>query len=123
MKDSLLKRICPYSKVEFIPKRRNQIYADAKCRIAHNNEKSRNKRLSTYPINKLINKNYNILLEIMEDKNVEIFHGEYLKGKGFSFQVFTHLVPSKTANKNHFAIFNFSYSKYDDTHYQIKKHG
>ena len=123
MKDSLLKRICPYSEVEFIPNRRNQIYADAICRIAHNNEKSRNKRLSKYPINKLVNKNHDILLEIMGDKNVEIFHREYLKGKGFSFQVFTHLISSKADNKNHFAIYNFSYSLYNDTHYQIKKHG
>lgn len=121
MTKSLPNRTCPYSGIEFTPRRRNQIYANAQYRIAHNNEKSRIKRNSTSKIDKLIRNNYKILLELMGSDKVKIVHSQYLRGAGFSFKVFTHFADSKSKDYQCYGIYNFSYCKYDNNNYKIEK--
>ena len=109
------KYICPYSKEEFIPKRSNQIYAKPEYRIAFNNQRGNDKRKLLAPKNKLLKNNREILKSILELNSKGIVHVEYLKGAGFSFQVFTHLTYDKVFNKNAFSVYEFSYIQLADS--------
>ena len=81
----------PYSGEEFIPTRSNQIYACSTNRVAHNNLKANKLRKHLAPINKLLHQSYKILSELMKNKNEEVFHKQFLLGKGISFKTHTHV--------------------------------
>ncbi|MFD2917257.1 hypothetical protein [Psychroserpens luteus] len=123
MKTDIEKRICPYSGVEFIPNRTNQVFANDKYRIAHNNQKSNSKRKRLSAINKPLLKNYDILNLIIGDEQEKVAHKEYLRGAGFSFSVFTHLHKDLHKDKYYYAIYDFYYIKLDDNYYKIIKNG
>lgn len=113
------KRECIYSKIEFVPKRSNQIFINKQCRIAHHNDISNAIRKKLSKINNLLIKNYKILTEIMQAKNEEQFHSEFLRGKGFSFSVHTHIEKRKDIYV--YAVYEFSFYKITDTNYLITR--
>jgi hypothetical protein len=121
MKTDIEKRICPYSGVEFVPKRTNQVFSNDKYRIAHNNQKSNSKRKRLSAINKPLLKNYDILNLIIGHEQEKVVHKEYLRGAGFSFSVFTHLHKDENMDKLYYALYNFYYVKVDDNFYKIIK--
>jgi len=88
----MIKKVCPYSKIEFIPKRSNQIFLNKDCRIKYNNAKSNFIRHQLHAYNGPLLKNYKILEEIMRGKKEKTFHKEFLKGKDFSSSLITHNV-------------------------------
>jgi len=117
------KRICPYSGVEFVPKRTNQVFANGKYRIAYNNQKNNSKRKHLASINKPLLKNYDILNQILVNEQEKIVHKEYLRGIGFSFSVFTHFHKDEKSPKYYYSIYDFHYYKIYDFYYKIVKHG
>jgi hypothetical protein len=123
MKNELENRICPYSGEEFRPKRRNQIYAKPEYRIAHNNEKGKAKREKTSLVNKALSKNREILERILESKTTATVHKEFLRGAGFSFRVFTHLVQDKDSKATFYGVYGHAFKKIDNEHYKIIRNG
>lgn len=115
------KRICPYSSIEFIPKRTNQIFANNKYRIAYNNKKNNDKRKLLAEFNNPMKKCFEILLEILKGQNEKIVHKEFLRGAGFNFAVFTHFYMNKETKKACYALYHVHYYKMDDNHYKIIK--
>ena len=113
------KRKCKYSNVEFVPKRTNQVFLSKECRIAHHNEMNNTIRKKLSKINNQLIKNYKVLTEIMRGKNESQFHSEFLRGKGFSFSVHTHV--EKWKDKFIYAVYEFSFYKINDTTYQITR--
>jgi hypothetical protein len=113
------KRICPYSKVEFIPKRSNQKFANKECRVAYHNEISNNVRKKIAKTNKPLLNNHKIFSELLSGKNEGVFHQEFLVGKGVSFQVFTGL--KKLDNDYAYQVFEFYYHKIDQFNFKIVK--
>jgi hypothetical protein len=113
------KRVCLYSKKEFVPKRSNQIFANKECRIAYHNEISNSIRKSLHEINTRLIKNYKILTEIMKGKREGEFHSEFLRGKGFSFSVHTHI--EKLNDKFIYAIYEYSFYKIYNSTYKISR--
>jgi hypothetical protein len=113
------KRECIYSKIEFVPKRSNQVFMNKACRIAHHNDISNALRRKLSKINNLLIKNYKILTEIMKGKNEGQFHSEFLRGKGFSFSVHTHI--EKVKDKYIYAVYEFSFYKINDSNYLITR--
>ena len=111
------KKVCPYSKVEFIPRRSNQKFATKQCRVAYHNEISNSLRKKTANINKPLLKTYKIFSELLHNKNEGVFHQEFLIGKGVSFKVFTHL--EKTANGHAYGVFEFYFYRIDKFNYKI----
>ncbi len=63
-------------------------------------------------IDSKLHKNYNILLELMDEVNNSEFHIEFLKGKGYSLGVLTHF--QKYQNQNHPALYDFLMIRKDD---------
>lgn len=99
------KSIDKHTGEEFIKKRVNQVFSKAKNRIAFYNKKANELRKSVAYINKPLHTNLRILNNLMELKNEDIFHRQFLEGKGFSFKVHTHY--TKLNEKNHIAIYQY----------------
>jgi hypothetical protein len=115
------KRICPYSGIEFVPKRTNQVYAYAKYREDYNNKKNNEKRKVLNEFNKPLKKCFEILLNILNGQKEKIVHKEYLRGAGFNFSVFTHFHMDKDIKKACYALYHVHYYKLDDNYYKILK--
>ena len=85
----LVKKRCLLTNEEFIPKRQNQVYINRKAQIFVNNEKARQKRLKLNPTNKILEKNRNILSNILGSQKQIIKSRDYLLGSGFNFKFFS----------------------------------
>jgi hypothetical protein len=108
-------RLCPYSKTMFEAKRQNQIYRSASDRISFNNLQNNllRKRLSF--INKQLLKNYKIVDALLGDFTDVSVHKQFLRGKGFSFQMFTHV--SDKEDEIVFGLYDISFMKLLDEDY------
>lgn len=98
------KSIDKYTGEEFIKKRVNQVFSKSQNRIAFYNNKANELRRSVAYINKPLHTNLRILKNLMNGKKEEVFHKQFLIGKGFSFGIHTHVIEYNS--KNHFAIYN-----------------
>lgn len=112
-------KLCPYSMEEFEAKRQNQIYATAECRIAHHNEKNNNLRKQLSYINKQLLLNYKIASEIIGMNPSTLVHSQFLRGKGFSFKMFTHF--QETAEGYTIGLYDLCLEKIDENNYKIQR--
>lgn len=113
------KRVCLYSKMEFTPKRNNQLFANKEFRTAYHNQKNNSLRKKLSKINNQLLNNYKILTAIMYNKNECEIHREFLCGKGYCFSVHTHF--EKTNGVITYAVYEFSLIKKNDTTYLIRR--
>jgi hypothetical protein len=74
----------------FVPSRITQKFASPLNRIKFNNDKANNLRHSLMFINGPLKTNLNILNALIIGKERAVFHKEFLRGKGFVFEVLTH---------------------------------
>ena len=89
----------------FSPKRSNQRFATRKNQIDYNNIKARNKRQKKAPLDKVLDKNRNILANILLEKNALKKSKEFLLGAGFNFKVFNRSIRSN--GKNYQCIYEY----------------
>ena len=113
------KRVCPYSKLEFIPKRNNQLFAKKEYRIAFHNEIHNSFRRKLSAVNKEIVSSYKTLIEILGERKSVIVHYQFLKGKNFSFKVFTGI--RKTDKGLAYELYDTSFLRIDEDNYLITK--
>lgn len=104
-----MKKIDPHTKEEFIPKRRNQIFATEKNKSDYHNEQAAILREKRAKIDKKINSNHRILLQLLEKVNTIEIDEKILEGKGFFFNVFNHTV--KYNDRHVYAIYEFLFFK------------
>jgi hypothetical protein len=119
MEIEIVKRICPYSGIEFIPKRSNQIFADSECRIAYHNDKNNAKRRKLATLFRPIEKQYDVLLKLLKGKKQVTVHKEFLRGAGFNFSLFTHIYYNESIKKNCYALHTVHYYKINENYYKI----
>lgn len=100
-----MKKIDPYTKEEFIPKRKNQVFASEKNKSDYHNEQAAILREKRAKIDKKINNNHRILLQLLEKENTVEINENILKGKGYSFEVYNHYVKHEDRYVN--AIYEF----------------
>jgi len=112
-------RVCPYSKLQFTPKRNNQVFATKEYRVAHHNELHNSFRRKLSGLNKEIINSYKTLLEILGEKKSTVAHYQFLKGKNFSFKVFTGF--SKTDKGIAYELYDTSFLRIDENNYLITK--
>lgn len=108
-------RLCPYSKTMFEAKRQNQIYRSASDRISHNNLLNNLLRKKLSFINKQLLKNYKIADALIGDYTDVSVHKQFLRGKGFSFQMFTHV--SQKEDEIVYGLYDISFMKLTDEDY------
>lgn len=85
-----MQRIDPLTNTKFTPKRANQIHLSAENRMKYWNSIYNAFRKEKEKILKPINRNYKVLLEIMDGVNEKTVNKYFLEGKGFNFTFFTH---------------------------------
>jgi len=98
-------RIDPLTGEEFIPKRINQVFAKPANRIAYHNSKAADLRHSSSYLDKPLKKNFQILNELMSGSEEEIFHKQFLLGKGFVFEVFNNM--DKIDDKMRYCVYYY----------------
>lgn len=105
-------RLCPYSKTFFEAKRQNQIFRSANDRVSFHNEQNNNLRKKLSLINKQLLKNYKIADELIGDNADISAHKQFLRGKGFSFKMFTHV--SQKEQDIVFGLYDICFMKLPD---------
>ena len=81
----------PYTGDEFIPSRRNQVYKNRRTQIASNNERIKQRRQSKYHIDKILNRNREILLKTIGGLNEITTPTQSLIEQGFVLGYHTHI--------------------------------
>jgi hypothetical protein len=99
----------------FEAKRQNQIYRSASDRISHNNLLNNLLRKKLSFINKQLLKNYKIADALIGDYTDVSVHKQFLRGKGFSFQMFTHV--SQKEDEIVYGLYDISFMKLTDEDY------
>lgn len=89
----------------FKPDRVTQRFKNATNRLKYYALKAKEKRQKTAYINNPLRKNLNILEKLMENQKEAVFHKQFLLGKGFSFNIHTHV--EYNGEKNCYAIYDF----------------
>ena len=82
---------CPYSGELFVPKRRNQRFANSKNRQNYHNEIAKKHRDMKSEIDKALFKNFLILTNEIKEGETKTIEKEILLRKGFNPNIFTHL--------------------------------
>ena len=75
----------PLTGQEFIPKKISQRFACPKNRIKYGNLKASSNRQDKAFLDKPMNKNLNIIIEIYVEGGKNIFNTDWMEGKGFRF--------------------------------------
>jgi hypothetical protein len=109
-----------YTNEEFFSTRINQRFKNAQNRIKYYNEKANKFRHSISSINKPLQKNIRILEELMVDIDECVFHKQFLLGKGYDLNIYTHIFNFR--NKHHFAIHQFLIIPISDVEIKILKY-
>jgi len=101
---------CPYSGEKFLPRRRNQVFATVKNRMAFHNENAAALRHIKSPIDKQLDRNFVVLSELLEKGERKTFLKDKLLLKGFNPNYFTHLddYEGKTARCIYHFVLPFS---------------
>ena len=104
---------------DFIPQRINQKFATPANRIKYYNDKANEQRHKLAYVNKPLQKNWRISIELLEGKEEAVFHKQFMIGKGFKFGVCTHY--QNHLGKTYAAIYNFIFLTLPDEQIKIKR--
>lgn len=103
-------RICPHSGEEFIPKRRNQVFATSKNRRDYHNNNMSELRVAKGAIDKILQKNFIILRAIVPNQSqTTIISVDELLRKGFNPHAFTHIVLKNGTSERYLYDFKIKY--------------
>ena len=114
-------RTCYYSGERFIPTRQNQKFLTKENRILFHNQQNNQLRKRLSFINKQLLLNFRILIDVLNGEKERIVHKQFLLGKGFSFNVFTHFTLSKSSSNYCYCIYEAFYERIDEDSYKITK--
>lgn len=101
-----IEKIDPLTGEYFIPSRTNQVFATEENRIAYNNAKAKSFRNRKAFVDKPLHKNMQILSELLNGKNFVEVHRQFLLGRGFSLNTFTHY--SEHQSKPYPSVYEFT---------------
>jgi hypothetical protein len=90
-----MEKLCPYSGEVFQSKRKDQIFANAVNRRNYHNQLLSEKRRQKASIDKVLDKNFTVLSEILKDSDSATITKQMLASKGYEIMVFTHLDKGK----------------------------
>lgn len=113
-------RTDPLTQETFYPKRTNQIFATRENQIRYNNEKAKSKRDTKSQLDKILDKNRNIISNLLDKESERKLSREFLLGAGFYFGCFTH--SAEINGKLITCIYEYGYQKISNDEYRILKH-
>jgi len=111
------KSIDPLTGETFMRTRSNQVFASRLNQIKFNNFKAQKKRKSKEKINKILDKNYNVLASIVNGKKSTVKSYDFLLGAGFNFSCVTHHVKHEQKKWN--CVYDYAYLVIGDKQFKI----
>ncbi|MEX0597739.1 MAG: hypothetical protein WD512_14705 [Candidatus Paceibacterota bacterium] len=96
---------CSFSGESFAPKRKNQVFANAKNRRDFHNKNAAELRRIKSPIDRQLEKNFLIFSELVQIGEIKKFSKDDLLMKGYNPTFFTHL--TNHGGKNSRCIYHF----------------
>jgi len=117
--NSTKSRLCPQSNIVFEAKRQNQIYRSAFDRISFHNEQNNFLRKKLSFINKQLLKNYKIVDDLLIDLTEVSANKHFLRGRGFSFKIFTHFAMEN--DEILYGLYDIKFKKINDEEYLINR--
>lgn len=112
-------RLCPYSKTFFEASRQNQIYRSKFDRVSSANERNNLLRRKLNSVNKELLKSYKVADDLLGDNIEVVVHKHFMRGRGFSFQIFTHVVTQN--DEIVYGLYDITFKKINDDEYLIKR--
>jgi hypothetical protein len=112
-------RLCPNSNTFFIAKRQNQIFRSKFDRISWHNDQNNALRKKLSFINKGLLKNYKITDELLGDLFDVKANKHFLRGRGFSFKLFTHFEMEDDIIL--YGLYNITFQRLNEEEYLIKR--
>ncbi|MFC6877057.1 hypothetical protein ACFQZF_11250 [Flavobacterium myungsuense] len=112
-------RLCPFSNTFFEAKRQNQIYRSKFDRISANNERNNSLRRKLNSVNKELLKSYKVADDLLGDKIEVIVNKHFMRGRGFSFQMFTNVVNQD--DEIVYGLYDITFKKINDDEYLIRR--
>lgn len=113
IQQKLAARIDPLTKERFVPKRKNQVFANWKNRIDYHNFQKTVLTRKTAEIDGILKNNYKILLEIIQNENFKVITKDFLDSRGFNHFFITHL--DEVNNQMCGCIYHFTLQRDDNT--------
>jgi len=83
-------KVCPYSGVQFKPRRRDQVYASPINRMRYHNDIAAEIRRIKAPVDKILEKNFIILSGLVKEGETKTFEKSFLIEKGYNTYFITH---------------------------------
>ena len=105
----------------FIRTRNNQKFANRKNQIRYNNIIANNKRKAKSSVDRILDKNRNILKTILGNSTEAVKSKDFLLGAGFYFTTLTH--QRTIEGKIYHCIYDYAYIKMDHNNYKIIRNG
>ncbi|TGV04818.1 hypothetical protein [Flavivirga rizhaonensis] len=109
----------PFTGETFIKSRSNQVFASRENQVKHNNLKAYNKRKAKNEIDKILDKNRQVLMDVLGTNNEIVKSLDYLHGAGFHFGCSTHTI-NRDGSK-WVCIYDYAYSMIDTNTFKIIK--
>jgi hypothetical protein len=109
----------PFTGEMFAPKRNNQMFANRKNQTDFNNQKARKKRDQKKHIDRILDKNREILKSILKNQQSATKNRDFLLGAGFNFNHFSGIF--KIENKTVYAIYEFTVLMNENKTFLIEK--
>ncbi len=97
----------PLTGEQFVPRRNNQRFANEKNRIRYNNNLALNRKKFKSKILKQLDFNWNILHNLLNNKEVIECSEDYLRGAGLHFGYLTHYILRNGTKWS--CVFNYAY--------------
>ncbi|MGV3631733.1 MAG: hypothetical protein ACO1O6_11040 [Bacteroidota bacterium] len=116
--DKIIK-IDPLTGLEFVAKRENQVFASKKNRIKFHNLQAKKLREQLAFVEKPLRRNFQILNELLNGKHELEVHKEFLKGKGYNFEIASHI--ERLDKTLRVVVFNFILIHNGTEHIKIVK--
>lgn len=101
----------PYTGEEFVPRRRNQIFANNANKTAFNNGKAAKIREERALQTKDVNRNYEILKLILNDRSEKIVRYTTLNDSGFKYNCYHKF--EEIENQNIFNIYDIYFENFE----------
>jgi hypothetical protein len=112
-------RLCPYFLVEFPAQRNNQRFSTPQARQKWHNNQNNFLRKKLSSINKELLRSWKVADALLGDNVEAVVNKYFMRGRGFSFQNFTHVVAQK--NEIVYGLYDITFEKLNEEEYLIKR--
>jgi hypothetical protein len=104
--------LCPFTGEKFTQRRPNQVYSNRRAQVSAANMRAREKRLAKSFIQKKLDRNREVLKNLLGKESSIVLTMEYCKGAGMDLGCYTHFkIIDKINQTIEFYVFDYAFQK------------